>query len=57
MDDQFESRSRFLAEQAVAYAMDAKESWYPDGHLDYDMFAGLLADAIEQSILRPLLGA
>lgn len=51
-----ETRAEFLAKQAVDYAMNAKESWYPDGHLDYDIFSGLLADAIEETILRPLLG-
>ena len=52
---ELEARAQFLAEQAVSYAMNAKESWFPDGHLDYDMFAGLLADALVQSIFKPIL--
>lgn len=52
--DEFETRARFLAEQATSRAMEAKESWFPDGQLDYDMFAGVLADELE-SILRSIL--
>lgn len=51
---ELETRARFLAEQATSRAMDAKESWFPDGQLDYDMFAGVLADELE-SILRSIL--
>lgn len=49
-----EKRAQFLAEQATSYALDAPESWYPDGHLDYDMFTGLLTDGL-YNLLRPLL--
>lgn len=46
MNDELESRANFLARQAVNRAMDAKESWFPDGQLDYDMFSDLLADEL-----------
>lgn len=54
-DDALEKRARFLVDQAVSYAMNAKESWYPDGHLDYDLFAGLVADALVETFLKPIL--
>lgn len=50
-----EIRAQFLARQCVSYAMNAKESWYPDGLLDYDMFADLLSDALMNTVMRPLL--
>ena len=50
-----EARAQFLARQSVSQALDARESWYADGHLDYDMFADLLADALMETVLRPLL--
>lgn len=52
--NELEDRARFLAEQATSRAMEAKESWFPDGQLDYDMFSGILADELE-SILRSVL--
>jgi hypothetical protein len=51
---EIENRARFLAEQATTRALEAKESWFPDGQLDYDIFTGLLADELE-SILRSVL--
>lgn len=55
MDNELEARAQFLSRQCVAYAMNARESWYPDGCLDYDMFADLLADSLMETVLRPLL--
>lgn len=52
---EFEKRAKFLAEQAASYALDAPEAWYADGHLDYDMFTGLLADALVRTVFMPLL--
>lgn len=54
-DEALERRLQFLVEQSVDHAMDAPESWYEDGHLNYDLFAGLLVDALMVTVIQPIL--
>lgn len=51
----FEKRAHFLVQQAIGRALDSKESYWPDGQLDIEMFEGLLADFLAESVLKPLV--